>query len=126
MKKFHILLMILFGFLLMPTTTFACGNSCESKTEKHSCKKETSSKKDKNSCCSNDNNSKTKDHKGCGGKCGHAKCGCTIVTSGFTATVILNFKSNNFDFFTEKQNFSNTETFISSGFYSLWLLPKIS
>lgn len=121
MKKFHILLIVIFGILLMPSNTFACGNSCGNKTEKHSCKKETSSKKDKDSCCSNDKNTKTKDHKGCGGK-----CGCTIVTNGFTATIELNFKNTNFDFYAEKQKFSNTETFISSGFYSLWLIPKIS
>lgn len=126
MKKLYILLIVIFGFLLMPSNTFACGNSCGKKTEKHSCKKETSSKQDKDGCCSNDSNSKSKNHNGCGGKCGHAKCGCTIVTNGFTATIELNFKNNNFDFSTEKQKFSNTETFISSGFHSLWLIPKIS
>ena len=121
-KKIHILVIILFGFLLIPSMSYACGN----KIEKHSCKKETSSKQYKEDCCDSDNHSKSKNHNGCGGKCGHAKCGCTTVTNGFTATIDLNFKNNNFYFSTEKQKFSNTETFISSGFYSLWLIPKIS
>lgn len=126
MKKIHILLIVIFGFLLMPSNTFACGNSVGNKTEKHSCKKESTSKTQKDDCCDSHNQSKSKNHNGCGGKCGHAKCGCTTATNGFTATTELNFKNNNFDFSTEKQKFSNTETFISSGFYSLWLIPKIS
>lgn len=121
MKKIDLLLLVIFGFLLLPSITFACGNSCENRSEKHSCKKENTSKTQKENCCDGDNHSKSKNHNGCKGK-----CGCTRVINGFTATIELNFKSNNFDFFTEKQNFSNTETFISSGFYSLWLLPKIS
>lgn len=126
MKKFHLLLIVLFGFLLMPSNAFACGNLCGNKTEKHSCKKETKYKTQKEDCCDNENPSKSKNHNGCEGKCGHAKCGCTTVTNGFTETIELNFKNNIFDFSTEKQKFYNTETFISSGFHSLWLIPKIS
>ena len=38
----------------------------------------------------------------------------------------LNFKNNNFDFSTEKQNYYYSEIFISSDFRSIWLPPKIS
>lgn len=126
MKKLHLLLIVVFGFLLIPGNAFACGSSCGNKIEKHPCKKESTSKRQKNDCCDSNNHSKSKNHSGCGGKCGHAKCGCTIVTNGFTTTITVNFNNNNFDFSTEKQQFSNTKTFISSGFYSLWLIPKIS
>lgn len=125
MKKIHILLLVLFGFLLMPSNAFACGNSCGSKTEKHLSKKSPSSKQDKDNCCSN-NNSKSKKHEGCGGKCGHSKCGCTTVSNAFAVAIASNCKNTNFDFSYKKQRFSYTETFISSGFYSLWLIPKIS
>lgn len=125
MKKIHILLIVIFGFLLIPNNTFACENSCGNKTKKHICKKETSSKQDKDSCCNSDGNSKTKNHKSCGGKCKHSKCACPSVSNGFTLSSELVMKNNNFDFSIEKQKFSNTETFISSGFYSLWLIPKI-
>ena len=121
MKKFHILLIVVLGFLLMPSITFACENN----SAKHSSWKETTSKTDKDDCCKDDNHSKTKKHEGCGGKCSHSKCGC--VSSCITSVSIneLNFNKNIFNFFSEKQNFYNYETSISSGFNSLWLIPKI-
>lgn len=122
MNTFLKLTILFIGFLLMPNNIFACENG----SNKHSCKKESTSKTQKGDCCDNDNHSKSKNHNGCDGKFSHAKCGCTAATNGFTTTIELNFKNNDFDFSTEKQKFSNTETFISSGFYSLWLIPKIS
>jgi hypothetical protein len=102
MNKYHIFVIVLFGFLLMPSKTFACGNS----SGKNSCKKEVSSKTDKGNCCKGDDNSKDKKPSGCGGKCGHSNC----TTSTFS---------------TEKPRFYHSETFISSGFTSVWLPPKI-
>lgn len=126
MKKIYIIVLVTLGFFLIPSMTFACGNSCGNKTEKRTCKKETESKAEKDCCCNSDNNSKSKNHKGCGGKCGHSKCACPSASNGFTISSELILKKNSFDFSSEKQKFSNTETFISSGFYSLWLIPKIS
>ena len=54
MKKFHILLIVVLGFFLMPMVTFACGNN----SEKQSCKKEISSKTEKKDCCDKNDNSK--------------------------------------------------------------------
>ena len=123
MNKFHILLIVLFGFLSMPSNSFACENN----SSKHSATKETSSKMEKDDCCKNDNHTKTKNHEGCGGKCNHSKCGCAISCNSCTAAMNeLKFNSNLFNFSSEKQNFNNYETNISSGFYSLWLIPKIS
>ncbi|MFV8326935.1 hypothetical protein [Flavobacterium sp. ZS1P14] len=122
MKKFHIIVIALFGFLLMPSNSFACGNN----SSKHSSTKETSSKMDKDDCCKNDNHSKTNNHDGCGGKCSHSKCGCASSCNSSISINGLNLNNNIFNFSCEKQNFYNSETFISSGFYSLWLIPKIS
>lgn len=122
MKKFHILLIVVFGFFLMPTVTFACGNN----SEKHSCKKETSSKMDKDDCCKDDSHSKNKNHDGCGGKCSHSKCGCASSCNSSISISGLNLNNKIFNFSYEKQNFYNSKAFISSGFYSLWLIPKIS
>lgn len=122
MNKLHILAIIVFGFLLMPNNTFACGNG----SNKHSCKKEVSSTTDKDDCCKGDSHSKGKKSDGCAGKCGHSKCGCPTSSNGFTIVYEINFRSKTFDFSSEKQNNSHSETFISSGFYSLWLIPKIS
>ncbi|PKB18479.1 hypothetical protein [Flavobacterium sp. 5] len=123
MNTFHILVIVLFGFLLIPSNSFACENN----STKHSSTKETSSNMDKDDCCKNDNHSKTKNHEGCGGKCNHSRCSC--ATSCNSSTVAINelkFNSNLFNFSSEKQKFYNYKTTISSGFNSLWLIPKIS
>lgn len=123
MNKFHILIIVLFGFLLIPSSSFACENN----SSKHSSTKEVSSKTDKEDCCKNDNHSKTKNHDGCGRTCNHSKCGCAISCISCTFAINeLKFNSNLFNFATEKQKFYNYETNISSGFDSLWLIPKIS
>ncbi len=123
MKKFHILLIVLFGFLLMPSAVSACGNHSEKSS---CCNKETTSKTDKDDCCKNDSHSKNKNHDGCGGKCGHSKCGCSFTTTAFSSTFEVNIKNNVFDFSYQKQKFYNSETNLSSGFHFLWLIPKIS
>jgi hypothetical protein len=106
---------------LSPTLSYACGT----KTEKSCCKKETTSKTEKKDCC-NGRKSKDKDNS-CGGKCGHSNCTCsTSINFSLISTFEIDFNSINFDFSSEKQNFHNTKTFISSGFSSVWLIPKIS
>lgn len=122
MKKYHFIVIILLGMFLMPTITYACGGCSEKQTSK----KELSSKKEKDNCCDSDSHSKSKNHDGCGGKCGHTKCVCPSGVVGFTISPELTFKNNIFDFSFEKQKFFNTETQVSSGFYFLWLIPKIS
>lgn len=121
MNKFHILVIVLFGFLLIPSNSFACENN----STKHSSTKETSSNMDKDDCCKNDNHSKTKNHEGCGGKCNHSKCGCASSCNTSVSINELTFHRNIFNLFSEKQNFYNYEANISSGFNSLWLIPKI-
>lgn len=121
MYKFHFIVIVLFGFLLIPSSSYACENS----SAKHSSRKETTSKMDKHDCCKNDNHSKTKNHEGCGGKCSHSKCGCASSCNTSISINELNFNSNIFNFFSRKQNFYSYETSISSGFNSLWLIPKI-
>ena len=120
MNKFHIFIIVLFGFLLMPSTIFACGT----KTEKSCCKKETTKKSEKKDCC-NGKHSKDKE-KSCGGKCGHSDCtSSTSVNFSIISSYEINLKNNSFDFSTEKPKFYHSETFISSGFCSIWLIPKI-
>jgi len=123
MKRFYILLIVVLGFFLTPTSTFACENN----SKKKSCNKETSSKTyTDDCCCSNDNHYKNKNHCNCGGKCGHSKCGCPSTNTAFISSYQLKSRNGIFTFSSKKQKFSNSETFISSGFYSLWLIPKIS
>jgi len=123
-KRFHILILIVtIGFFLIPSLSY----SCKMKSEKSCCNKEMSSSSEKMDCCKKSNNSKTKDkeHEGaCNGKCGHSNC----TTSSVHFNVVffeINYNSYNFNFSEKKQNYFNTESNLSSGFTSVWLIPKI-
>lgn len=123
MNRSRIILIVILGFFLMPTMTFAC----EKIVINHSCTKETSKSTKEDDCCSKTNHSGDKDHDGCGGKCGHSRCGCASVCSGgITFLHDLEFKNITIGVFSLKQKFHNAETSILSGFYSIWLIPKIS
>lgn len=121
MKFFHFLLILLLGFFLMPGHIFACENN----SEKHSSKTETSSKTEKKDCCQSNSHSKNKCHNPCGGKCKHCKCMCTASCSDCSTFFAGALKFNCCDFSNEKQKIHSLETSISSGFFSLWLIPKI-
>ena len=105
----------------MPMSTFACENN----SAKSSSPKEVSSKSCNGDCCKKEGHSKNKDQHNCNGKCGHSNC---VTTSAQNSAIFFEIKFNQYDFsFSEKeQNFYNNETNISSGFNSLWLIPKIS
>ena len=119
-KRLYILIIILtLGIFTVPTLSYACGT----KTEKSCCTKKTTSKIEKKDCCKN-KQSKEEDNS-CGGKCGHSNCTASTVNLSLISSYEIEFKNNNFDFFTKKQNFYHSETFISSGFTSVWLPPKI-
>ena len=125
MKKYHIILVVFLSIFFMPDTAMACGSS----NSKHTCEKEAkSTKTEKKSCCSSES-SKSKDHKGCKGNCGHSKCGCssTCPTSSVSFSSEILFKNYMFSYSSiEKVKFSYTIPSISDGFYSIWLIPKIS
>ena len=122
MKKFHILLIVILGFVLMPSVAVACGNA----SEKKSCTKEMSTKTEKKDCCSNDSHSKNKNHNGCNGKCGHTLCSNPSVNIAIPFSFELELKTKFFNFSPEKQKFHQSVTFTSDGYSSLWLIPKIS
>lgn len=121
MKRVYLLALVLLGFFLMPMATYACGKH----SGKNSCSKETSANSKKMDCCKKDAHSKNKSIQGCNGKCGHSNC-VTNTTQFSAAFFDIKFNSNNFTFLEKKQNYFNSKTNISSGFYSLWLIPKIS
>jgi len=120
MKKFHIILIVMLGFFLTPSISFACGSG------KHSCKKEISNTNTpKKACCADHGHSENS--KGCGGKCGHKSCGCAsacVASAALLQTIDFSGMVNPSYFF--KANFYYPKNLISSGFYSVWLIPKIS
>jgi len=119
-KQLHIFILFLtLGFFLLPAMTYACGT----KSEKECCKKEASSKSEKKEC-NQDNHSKDNNNT-CGGKCGHSNCTTSSVNFSILSFFEMDLKDNNFDFSLEKSKFHDSKTFISSGFTSVWLPPKI-
>ncbi len=122
-NNFHILLLIvMFGFFLMPSLASAC----EMNSGKSCCSNEISSSKDKMDCCKKENHSKGKHEEGAGGKKKHSSCNCFV----FQINVILPTEKEatvlGFIFLDKKDKFIEKETPISSGFSSIWLIPKIS
>jgi hypothetical protein len=120
MKKFRILIILLFGIFLMPSVSYACGGGNDS------CKKEMKKcSPEKKSCCGD----KRKPGKGCDGKCGHSKCGCSFSPSNtpINLSVGLEIQNSNFQSdLIQKNKIPYSSPSISDGFYSIWLIPKIS
>src|SRR5690606_33298235 len=119
-RQYYILFIVLFGFFLTPTLSFACSNPTE-KTEKACCEKEnpTDQKKD---CCKKGHSQNNSDGHDCDGNFTHSLCHCP----GFHCNVVFPSTSNEHIQFVLKQNFTDIEAYISSGFYSSWIPPKIS
>ena len=108
------------GFFLTPTLTYACGKPAE-KTEKACCKKETSQTEKKDCCKSHSQNDKNDD--GCGGKCKNPSCHCPTALLTIALPFVTEMKYHNI--FLEKVTIAYTKTYVSSGFHSIWLPPKI-
>lgn len=109
----------------MSGNAIACGKD----SGKSYCKKDISSAKSEKKSCCNSANSKDNDNKGCKGKCGHSECGCssTCPTSSVSFLSEINFKNIMFGYSSiERVKFLYTTPSILDGFYSVWLIPKIS
>lgn len=124
-KKFHILLIILtIGFLATPTLTYACGTKT-TKTEKSCCKKAKNEKDTKKNCCKKSNPKGDKDNNGCDGKCNHSDCSCPTTHFAFSLPFWAELRAKTY--FAENKKTKNyyNETYLSSGFYSIWTPPNI-
>ncbi len=119
-RQISILLILMLGFFLTPTLTYACGKPAE-KTEKACCKKETSQTEKKDCCKSHSQKDKNDDC--CGGKCKNPSCHCPTAPLTIALPFVTEMKYHNI--FLEKVTIAYTETYISSGFRSIWLPPKI-
>ena len=118
--KIYMLSFLILGLALTPNNTYACG----AKSEKTCCKKKSSHKSETKSCCKKSNNNTTEEE-GCGGNCGDQSCQCSGISIGFILPFIDEIRINNVDFFIEDQKFGSLKVEYSTGFSSLWTLPKI-
>ena len=124
-SKFYLsFFVLLLGFVLMPAPTYACGSTAE----KSCCKKEIAIKKIKKDCCKTkkeDKNENKKDNN-CGGKCEHSNCTtANALNFSLVASFEMHFTNTNFDLTSKKSKFYHSEISISSGFTSVWSIPKI-
>ena len=108
------------GFFLIPTLVLAC----DTKSGKSCCETESSNKSEKKECCKKHSSNKDEDNS-CGGRCGHSNCTASSVHFSILFFDEIKF-TNHFDFSNEKQKYFHSQTDLSSGFYSIWLIPKIS
>jgi hypothetical protein len=122
MKKIFLLLLFVLGFLLVPNTAMAC----KSKSMKHISHKKMASKNTKEQCCNSSSHSKNNNHNCGDGKCSHSKCVCNSSCSVFLFFSEVNTSTLTVETTVTMQQFPNFQTLLSSGYGSLWLLPKIS
>lgn len=115
-KQVYILLLVLFGALMVPNKVVACGNQ----TEKSCCSKKSSSE-DAN--CNKDNHSKNKKNNSCNEKCNHSTC--SFSTTHFGIVSPFNSDLKPIFVWSEKQRFHFSVNTVSSGFLSIWTIPKI-
>ena len=122
MKKIHIIIVVLLGIFLMPSQAIACGST---KTLS-SCGMEMTSNTKKKDCCSKESHSKSKKEKGCTGKCGMGICSTnSSINTAINSEYSIELQEAVFNFSTEKINIDHTVSFLSDGYSSIWLIPKI-
>ena len=104
----------------MPNNAMAC----TSKASKCTSHKEMSSKNAKEHSCDKSSHSKNNNHN-CDGKCKHSKCVCPSLSLVSFLYSEVNTSVMNIEFVTSTQRFPNFQTVLSTGFGSLWIIPKI-
>jgi hypothetical protein len=117
MKNWHFILFLLFVFSLTPGKALACG--------KKMCKKEMSGTKKEKSCCGTGDHS-SNDHNGCNGKCGHSSCVNPVAPVFANIIMTIEIAAGRIESPIVKPQFTYIQPKLSSGYYTIWLIPKIS
>ncbi|MBF6645686.1 MULTISPECIES: hypothetical protein [Flavobacteriales] len=125
-KHITIVLWLFWGFLLAPNISYACSKA-PIKTEQQKFSKNHHEKAEKKDCCKTKSCKKCKDGNGCGGNCKHNSCKCGVSSpNSLSVPIAIELKAKNYFAETKKQKFGFKEAYYSSGFFSIWLPPKIS
>lgn len=123
-KQIYIALITIIGFFLTPTLSYACGKS-HAETEKFCCSNK-ASHAEKKDCCKKEHSDNPKNNDDCDGKCGNPSCHCPTISIYFGIIPTISELKYNSLAISKKQLFVYTNTYIPSGFYSIWQPPKIS
>ena len=121
----YILFILLCGFLLNPTESYACNSPEQTAVKKACCEKDNDSQQDnqdEKSCCK----SSKSDNKSCDGSCNNANCSITPAFTSIIPFFVFN-SSVSFELITSKKvNFFYLEKNILTHYFSIWAPPKIS
>ena len=124
-KHISFVILLCLGFFLMPSISYACAKKV-AKTEQASCSKEQSERSEHKSSCKDKSCKKCKDGHDCGGNCKHSSCRCGASTTSLNLPIVIELKAKNLFAAAKKQKFGFKQAYYSSGFFSIWLPPKIS
>ena len=119
-KKVRILLILLLGFFLIPSSAFACN----SKPDKVCCKKETPKKSCAKDCCKKSKHS-SKDKSGCNRDCSNTSCQCPTSDFVFILPFLVEIANEKIELLNDRHFFLDIKPYLSSGFYSIWTPPNI-
>lgn len=117
-QKVYILLLFLIGFSLVSNVATACG----SKAETGCCTKVNSKKTDTEACCKKDIQQSNRNND-CDGTCGNNLCRCSSFHFSIVITCFQESTVTEFNFPYKKQKLTHLESYLSSGFYSIWTPP---
>lgn len=121
-KSYIFVILITLGFLATPSVSFACGGNQFDKNNT-CCQKE--SKGEIKECCKKHKDSKEKNDNDCDGKCGNSSCHCVPIHITFHLPTISEAQIEFcFGELNRASSYYN-ESYISSGFYSIWTPPNI-
>ena len=124
-------LIFVFGVMLTPLHLLAC-EKMSSHSENACCKKNKVGTALIKDCCAKGNktskhynaHSKNNTHRNCD-DCDQSCCSCAPTVLSFTLPAIVYLEDKTFNLPKVSPSTSFIETFISSGFLSIWLPPKL-
>lgn len=119
-KHISLLILLCLGLFLVPNQSYACTKKSTT-AEQSSCSKETSKKTEHKDSCKKSNHDN-----GCEGSCKHSSCRCGASISSLVVPIDTELNTKNQFAEVKKQKFGYKQAYYPSGFFSIWLPPKIS
>jgi len=123
-KHINLLILLCFGFFLMPTLSYGCTKKTV-RTEHQNYRKKQSPKTELKDCCKTKSCKNDRGHNDCGGKCKHSSCRCS--STPFSLMIPIRVYVQTLHHFAEikREKFGLQQACYSSVFSSIWQPPKI-
>jgi len=118
--RFFIFTLFFLGLFCVPIKGYACATT--KSVHKVTSTKCEPSKTQKQACCADHSNKKSDP---CSGKCGSTKCLTSCTTINLLLNTAFEFEVNTYVHFVQKTGFYYVDPYVSTGFFSIWLPPKI-